>query len=1084
MKAIKRSAALVSAFLVTVSVVPVQIYAETIMTEFISEHNKGTASSLQAGCVSMPVLKRTSMEDGSVLEPMAAYTPISGKVGTVDQGYPSAFDMRSVYGSTTVKDQGSYGTCWAHASIESAESGMIASVPDIDLSELHTAYYSYYGEDQIMIGKKKTGAILDEGGTTRIVTNLWSQWIGPVNESRLKYTDTDFFDSEFDTIRLKYASDYHMKNAYNFDFNDEKTNFDEVNSAVKDYIYNGKAVAVSYMSNKTTNWWGTYNSSNCNRKPRFANHAVTIVGWDDSFPAAHFKIIPEGDGAWLCKNSWGTDDGDNGYIWISYYDASLCDFAVFELENTDEHDLIFQNDSYIPIQTLSAYDLPEENGPSYMANVFNATGVSQISAVGIYCYNAGTDYDVTVYTGLSDANDPTSGTPSKVTSGRFDMTGYLTVDLDEPVMLADTSPFSVVVKLYCEDTPFVIPLESSLYVEEENGNQTDLSNMVSDYQIRTYTEKGESFFSSDGTEWNDVTDEILTFSDEEKEQLLESFVRQLYDGLEPEDTELLDDARSSEDSFRRLFSKGDIKSRFGNITLKAYGDPLGKVSFSHAAGEVNPDERVSLGTGWNKGTTYYSTEPNSGFTEYKEPIEITEDVTLYAYHDFGDAFSKDEYGASLGAVSSRSFKPLKTGLNWLGYNLSSNSTQKDLKYAQRLSDSEYRIELPPDTKSISLLTGTMYAVNYDGRYFGGGEWIEKIPVEYGSNDIKLTLTAAGLPENEITVHIERLIVGFNYFSEVINFNKADSIYAPDGTELKEGSYIGKYIGQDLSVTKDGEEFVVHIPERPVISLATLNYKLEVIGPFTKAESEALEINTKGEDENFYSIEGRIVPGTEFSLLDDDYYYISVIPGETIWLRLKAGDSSFDSEVSRYDIPKAPANAPYVINMEEVDSKHIRIISDAPLETAQKGYMNPKMFAVMAEDYGYSEEEYTEKLKERYGYEDEDVGAVLKAEYQYNYVLEYGKSYIIRYAATDNTFSSKLAFYTPYALGDVNMNGKVDAVDASNVLSYYASISIGKEGSFSNEQLELADFDDNGKIDAVDASKILSLYAARSVSAEQ
>ena len=95
-----------------------------------------------------------------------------------------------------------------------------------------------------------------------------------------------------------------------------------------------------------------------------------------------------------------------------------------------------------------------------------------------------------------------------------------------------------------------------------------------------------------------------------------------------------------------------------------------------------------------------------------------------------------------------------------------------------------------------------------------------------------------------------------------------------------------------------------------------------------------------------------------------------------------------------------------------------------------------------------------------------------------------KSYIIRYAATDNTFSSKLAFYTPYAVGDVNMNGKVDAVDASNVLSYYASISIGKEGSFSNEQLELAVFDDNGKIDAVDASKILSLYAARSVSAEQ
>lgn len=1083
MKAIKRAAVLVSAILVYVSAVPVHIYAETIATELINSKNKGTALSLQSGCVSMPVLKKTSLEDGSVLEPVAAYTPISANVGAGASEYPSAFDMRSVYGSTTVKDQGSYGTCWAHAAIESAELGMIASVPDIDLSELHTAYYSYYGEDQIMIGRNKTGAILDEGGTARIATNLWSQWIGPVNESRLKYTETDLFDSEFDTIRLKYASDYHMKSAYNFDFDEEKTNFDNVNSSVKDYIYNGKAVAVSYMSNKSTNWWGVYNSSNCNRKPRFANHAVTIVGWDDSFPASHFKIRPEGDGAWLCKNSWGTDDGDNGYLWISYYDGSLCDFAVFELENTDEHHLIFQHDSYIPIQTLSAYDLPEENGPSYIANIFNAPGVSQISSVGIYCYNAGTDYDITVYTGLSDADDPTSGTPSKVTSGRFDMTGYLTVDLDEPVMLEESSLFSAVVKLYCEDTPFVIPLESSLYVEEENGNQTDLSNMVSDYQIKKYTEKGESFFSSDGSEWNDVTDEILTFSDEEKEQLLESFISQLYDGLEPEDTELLENARSSEDSFRRLFSKGDIKSRFGNITLKAYGDPLGMVSFSHAAGEINPDERVSLSTGWDKGTTYYSTEPDGEFKEYKAPIEITEDVTLYAYYDFGDAFSKEVYGASLGAVSSRSFKPMKTGLNWLGYNLSSKSTQNNLKYAQRLSDSEYRIELPPDTKNISLLTGTMYAVNYNGQYFGGSEWIEGIPVEYGSNDIKLTVTAAGLPENEITVHIERLIVGFNYFSEVINFNKADSIYAPDGTELKEGSYIGKYIGQDLSVTKDGEKFVVHIPERPVIPLATINYKLEVIGPFTKAESEALEINTKGENETFYSVEGRIVPGTEFSLLDDDYYYIGVIPGETIWLRLKASVSSFDSEVSRYDIPEAPAEAPSVIKTEETDPKHIRISSDAPLETAQKGYMNPRIFSVMAEDYGYSEEEYTEKLKKRYGYDEDDVGAVLIAEYQYNYVLEYGKTYIIRYAATDSTFSSVLGFYTPYAAGDVNMNGKVDAVDASKVLSCYAEISTGKDGGLNDEQLELADFDGNGKIDAVDASKILALYAARSVTAD-
>lgn len=40
------------------------------------------------------------------------------------------------------------------------------------------------------------------------------------------------------------------------------------------------------------------------------NHAVVIVGWDDDACG--------GQGAWICKNSWGTGWGESGFFCIAY----------------------------------------------------------------------------------------------------------------------------------------------------------------------------------------------------------------------------------------------------------------------------------------------------------------------------------------------------------------------------------------------------------------------------------------------------------------------------------------------------------------------------------------------------------------------------------------------------------------------------------------------------------------------------------------------------------------------------------------------------------------------------------------------
>ena len=71
----------------------------------------------------------------------------------------------------------------------------------------------------------------------------------------------------------------------------------------------------------------------------------------------------------------------------------------------------------------------------------------------------------------------------------------------------------------------------------------------------------------------------------------------------------------------------------------------------------------------------------------------------------------------------------------------------------------------------------------------------------------------------------------------------------------------------------------------------------------------------------------------------------------------------------------------------------------------------------------------------------------------------------------------------YELGDVNDDGKLNAVDASIVLTYYAMTSTNQNGDFTEAQKKAADLDNNGDINAVDASYILSYYAYTSTTKE-
>ncbi len=584
-----------------------------------------------------------SRSDSGETEVIPAVNPLKNQVnlyGSADE-LPEKFDLRESGKLPAIRNQTGYGTCWAHSAIASAESGIINSKPEIDLSEFHTAYYTYSGGEQIAPISDNLDDIMNMGGTIYAVTNLWSQWIGPVFEKRLQYGDRDFFDNSDDVANMKYASDYHLKNAYMFDFDEDKTNSAEINSLIKQFVYSGKAVDMSFCADNDKYYSMNYSSSNSNKKPKFANHSVAVVGWDDNFPADNFRIKPENNGAWLVKNSWGDEYGENGYMWISYEDKSLCEFAVYELENAENYTYNFHHDTFPALQSLSASDDAETNNGSYMANVFhNDDSAVQLEAISTYINAPDTEYEITVYTNLADKSDVTSGTPSAVTRGECSMTGYFSIPLDDYAIIEPDTNFSVVVKLYSANSPFVIPIETSLSVVDDDTDEiTSLGSFTTFEGIVENIGENESFYSENGTDWFDVYNDTYVYTDEEEEMLLDEIEYELYDGIEPDETEELENAATALEIYKDVFSKGTAFVVMGNISLKALGNPVGEVDFSQDSGVVPDGTEIEL-SAKNGADIYYSVN-GSEFVPYTEPIEINGFTEITA--KWGDVSSTRTY---------------------------------------------------------------------------------------------------------------------------------------------------------------------------------------------------------------------------------------------------------------------------------------------------------------------------------------------------------------------------------------------------------------------------------------------------------
>jgi C1A family cysteine protease len=174
------------------------------------------------------------------------------------------------------------------------------------------------------------------------------------------------------------------------------------------------------------------------------NHAVLIVGWDDSLSYVG------GRGGWIAKNSWGTSWGgpwgygtEGGYMTIAYGSANIGQGASYVAEWQDwdpEESLLYYDEAGVTYY----YGYPSETVAWGMCKYVPARDF-RLERVEFWTVDAVTDADIYIY------DDFTGGTPSGLLASKLDLAfesmGYHSVALPDAPLLRAVDDVYVVLKL-------------------------------------------------------------------------------------------------------------------------------------------------------------------------------------------------------------------------------------------------------------------------------------------------------------------------------------------------------------------------------------------------------------------------------------------------------------------------------------------------------------------------------------------------------------------------------------------------------------------------------------------------------------